>query len=90
MPRTFSYLTSSKDIDIDWLSVDNMLYERDSVQLTELRSNCKTAIIEQHLGYGPGNPMADDPNVKFYRSRYLGKDCYFIAKDDVQYIFSQP
>ncbi|RWB40426.1 MAG: hypothetical protein EOQ44_25115 [Mesorhizobium sp.] len=90
MAREFRFLTTSNDLDIDWLSLDNMLYEAVTVPAAELRNACKTPIIEQHLGYGPGNSIDNDPAVKFCRSRYLGKDCYFIAKDGVQYIFSRP
>lgn len=71
--------------------IHDMVEQAKPVTRRTFLRHCETAQVEAQLGYERdrrhGLTMAQDPYVRYYRSRYQGKPCYFFVWSAIEYIF---
>ena len=74
--------------------IDAMTEQARPVTLATLRRHCQDLPQwERDMGYATGNQtglrLVDDYAVRFYRSRYNGKPCYYIDHSSIEHIWTE-
>lgn len=87
MSKEFHFTTSC--VNANGNDIEAMIDAAEEVSIEELRKNCRTALVEHHLGYNRDFPMENDHHVKFYRSTYKGVPCFYIVHSAIEYVFTK-
>ena len=79
-----------KDVGELHAMIDNALM----ITFGTFARHCNWRAVAQQLGYqvGPGKDlhMRDDYAIRFYRSKWKGKRCYYIRWSAIEYVFLLP
>lgn len=72
--------------------INEMIEEGQEVTLATFRRHCQgVSEWAQSMGYETdkrrGLTLANDWHVRYYKSRYKGKPCYFIRHSAIEYIW---
>ncbi len=81
----YTYLTncvSAKGEDIQ-----DMLDEAIEVKYREFEHNIGIDVLLEM--FGNDVPLSKDWHVSFWRSKYMGVDCYYIDHSRIEYIFTK-
>lgn len=84
----FQYLTCCVNSDAD--SIHAMTEQAIGITLHTFRRRCDTREWEEDLGYerrGRGLPMSRDWHVRYFKSIYRGRPCYYAVHSAIEHIF---
>lgn len=92
--KTFHYLTSRFDVPPqDMPGLTNMIRNACQINLEGFRRHCHTADWERRMGYsrirGSGLLLRNDWHVRYYRSAWKGRPCYYAVHSAIEYIWVQ-
>lgn len=86
MESKYTYLICC--VDADGKKISSMVDNARQVTLRTIRKRCDIAELEESLGYGKHFRLDKDWHVRYYKSIYDGKKCYFINHSCIEYVFA--
>lgn len=88
MKQKAQYSTCCVDARGD--DIEAMRDDAREITLSTFRKRADCREWEESAGYGRHFPLARDYHVRFFKSRYLGRPCYYVVHSAIEYIFLQP
>lgn len=87
MAEKFTYETCCVYSDAD--SINDMVDSARDITLGTFKRRCEVSEFFSDMGYGKDLRIEKDWYVKFYKSKYQGKPCYFMVHSAIEYIFTK-
>ncbi len=87
----YRYLTCCVGMPMkDVPSLNEMIDNSREVTLKTFRKHCDSREWEDSMGYlrRGGLPLSGDWHVRFYKSKFKGKPCYYVVHSAIDYIFT--
>ena len=89
MEKKFHFYTDC--VSSDGPSINAMVDQAREVTLATFRKHCEAEDWERAHGYereGKGGlPLSRDWHVRFFKSKYRGRPCYYITHSAIEHIF---
>lgn len=86
MGSKYTYLTCC--VNAEGEKINDMVDKAQEVTLRTMKKRCDITELEEHLGYGKHFRLNKDWHVRYYKSTYDGKKCYFMDHSCIEYIFT--
>lgn len=85
MSKEFKYETCCVNSDAE--SIIAMVDNAKDVTLTTFLRQCDASDLLLDLGYNKMFPIKKDWHVKYFKSTYKGKPCYYMVHSAIEYVF---
>ena len=86
-PRNFKFITCCLDAEKD--DITRMTEKALPICSLHFFKKVDRDEVEKQLGYIKPRRVSHDQLVRYYRSKYKGKRCYYIARSSIKYIYAE-